>query len=123
MVRKASAVQENPTRDIRSPARDSHQHCRAGVVKNPLKFGWLIHANLITCALVPALWATPLLGLLRFVSSRKESGSSTRRVLLIRKRIQVLDLAEALYRDAAATVWTLGLTKEQRGRLVAQERE
>ena len=43
--------------------------------------------------------------------------------MLIRKRIQVLDLAEALYRDAAATVWTLGLTKEQRGRLVAQERE
>ena len=44
---------------------------------------------------------------------------------LIRKRIQVLDLAVALNRDAAeaATVWTLGLTKEQRGRLVAQERE
>ena len=102
---------------LRSPARDSHQHCRAGVVKNRLKFGWLIHANLITSALVPALWATPLLGLLRFVSSRKVL------VSLIRKRIQVLDLAEALYRDAAATVWTLGLTKEQRGRLVAQERE
>ena len=59
------------------------------------------------------------------MSSRKESGSSTRRVSLIRKRIQVLDLAKALYRDAteAATVWTLGLTKEQRGRLVTQERE
>ena len=63
-----------------------------------LQFGWLIHANLITCALIPALWAMPLLGLLRFVSSRKE-----KRVLvsLIRKRIQVLDLAKALYREAA----------------------
>ena len=69
--------QENATRDIRSPARDN-QHCRAGVVKNRIKFGWLIHANLITCALVPALWATPLLGLLRFVGSRKENGSSCR---------------------------------------------
>src|SRR6516225_5771526 len=103
MVRKASAVQENPTRDIRSPARNSHQHCRAGVVKNRLKFGWLIHANLITCALVPALWATPLLGLMRFVSSRKAGPH-----VADPKRIQVLDLAKALYRDAAeaATVWT-----------------
>jgi len=70
--------QENATRDIRSPARDSHQRCRAGVVKNRLQFGWLIHANLITCALIPALWATPLLGFLRIVSSRKENGSSCR---------------------------------------------
>jgi hypothetical protein len=85
MVMKASAMLSSRKSDkgYSSPALDSHQHCRAEVVKNRLKFSWLIHANLITCALVPALWATPLLGLLRFVSSRKESGSSTRRVSLI----------------------------------------
>ena len=60
-----------------------------------------------------------------WIAAFREQPKSGSSMSLIRKRTQVLDLAKALYRDAAeaATVWTLGLTKEQRGRLVTQERE